>query len=194
MEFTWGGLIQDAKKASEPITEGQHRVRITDASAGQSSTGKLMFTIKTEILEGTDAKRKMTTNLTVSPENGTALAIFFQNMSAIGIPDTFFAQEPQPDQIAQAMIGREVTVVVKHETWQGVKRGKIDRWLNTGAGVPGVPTGPLAPGAVVGAPGPVLPTSSSSVAAAPTTPAVPTTPPAGAGPVAPSDAPPPLPI
>lgn len=198
MEMSWNALVQDAKKASEPITQGQHRVRIIDATAGQSSTNKLMFTIKTEIIDGPDVKRKMTTNLTVSPENGTALAIFFQNMAAIGIPQSFFEQEPTPDHIAAAMIGREVTVVVKHETWQGVLRGKIDRWLNTGPAVPGVPTGPVAPGAVVGAPGPVLPTANSSLPTAPATPAVPTTPPSPApqtsGPAAPTDAPPPLPI
>jgi hypothetical protein len=189
-EFTWGQLMQDAKKASEPIAEGQHKVRIVEASATRSSTGKLMFVIKAEILEGNDAKRKITSNLTLSPDNGTALAIFFRNMEAIGIPESFFTQEPNPDQVASAMIGRECGIVVKHGEWQGVKRGNVDRWIQLGGGLGGLPTGPVAPGAVVGAPGPVLPTSSSSPAAAPV---VGNGPIVGAGPTAP-DAAPPLPI
>lgn len=196
-EFSWAQLMQDAKKASEPISEGVHPARIIECNAGQSSTGKLMFTIKVEITGGPDAKRKTTTNLTLSPENGTALAIFFQNLDAIGIPESFFAQEPNPDQIAAAMVGRMVDVKIKHEVWQGVTRGKIDRWIKQGGGLGGLPTGPVAPGTVVGVPGPVLPTANSSLPASPATPAVPTTPatPAPqAGPTAPTDAPPPLPI
>jgi hypothetical protein len=206
VETTWGALIKDAQKASEPITEGKTRIRIIDVQAGQSSTGKLMFTIKSEIIQdGPDIKRKTTTNLTLSPENGTALAIFFQNMEAIGLDSTFFAQEPNPDQVAAAMIGRECDVIIKHETWQNVKRGKIDRWVKSGGGLIGLPTGPIAPGTVVGAAGPPLPTSNSSLPAAgpspvvpsavlPTSPQVGPGPVVGTGPTAPTNAPPPLPI
>jgi hypothetical protein len=183
--------MQDAKKAAEPIAEGKTRVKIVDAQAGQSSTGKVMFTLKCEILEGPDTKRKTTTNITLSPENGTALAIFFQNMTAIGLDDAFFAQEPSPDQVAAAMIAREADVMIKHETWQGVKRGKIDRWLAPMGGGLSLPTGPIAPGTVVGPAGPPLPTTNSSQ---PTVPVVGAGPTVGSGPAAPADVPPPLPI
>lgn len=197
METTWGALMQDAKKASEPIVEGRTRVRILDSQAGMSSTGKVMFTLKTELISGPDAKRKLTSNITLSPENGTALAIFFQNMEAMGIGMEFFASEPTPDQVAAAMIGREVDVMIKHETWQGVKRGKIDRWMKADGLAP---SGPVAPGTVVGPAGPPLPTANSSLptagpaavvpsAAPSTTPQIPT-----GGPTVPTDAPPPLPI
>lgn len=191
METTWGALIKDAQKASEPVAEGKTRVRIVDSQATKSSTGKLMFNVKTELLTGPDVKRKITTNITLSPENGTALAIFFQNMDAMGLDATFFAQEPNPDQVAAAMIGREADVMIKHETWQGVVRGKIDRWIKSGDGLAGLPTGPIAPGTVVGPAGPPLPTANSSLPVASTTPAVPTS---QSNPAAPADAPPPLPI
>lgn len=200
METTWGALIKDAQKASEPIAEGKTRIKIIDVTAGQSSTGKLMFTIKAEIIQdGPDIKRKTTSNLTLSPENGTALAIFFQNMEAIGLDSTFFEQEPNPDQVAAAMIGRECDVMIKHSTWQGVKRGQIDRWVKSGGGLGGLPTaGPIAPGTVVGPAGPPLPTANATPAvpsAGPaTSPQVGTGPTIGSGPAVPTDAPPPLPI
>lgn len=205
METTWAALMQDAKKASEPIAAGKTRIRVVDSTATTSSTGKLMFTIKAEILEGVDAKRKTTSNLTLSPENGTALAIFFQNMDALGLDDAFFALEPNPDQIAAAMIGRECDVIIKHSTWQGVTRGQIDRWIKSGGGLSGLPTGPIAPGTVVGPAGPPLPTANSSLPTAGPSPVVPSAVPStspqvgagptvGTGPVAPTDAPPPLPI
>lgn len=195
-EFQWSQLQQDAKKASEPIAEGRHSVKVVDVTAGRSSTGKLMFTIKLEITDGPEAKRRVTTNLTLSPENGTALAIFFRNMEAIGLPGSFFDQEPSPDQIAGAMLGRQVDVMIKHGEWQGVKRGNVDRWLPSSTALGG--GGPVAPGTVVGPAGPPLPTANTGPTAGPTppqssVPGVGAGPTIGAGPAAP-DGPPALPI
>jgi hypothetical protein len=188
METTWGALMKDAKVAAEPVPEGEHPVKITDCQATNASTGKLMFKLVAEILEGPAAKRKVYGNLVLSPENSTALAMFFKNMTAIGLGDEFFAQEPNPDQVARNCIGRQARVVIKHREWLGNKRGDIDRWVPALGGGLG---GPIAPGTVVGPAGPPLPTANSSPTPVPTVGAGPTI---GAGPVAPSDAPPPLPI
>lgn len=201
--LNWADLLKNAKVASEPVPEGEHPVRITDCQATQSQNGKPMLKITAEITEGPAAKRKVYGNLVLSEENGTALAIFFRNLDAIGLGEDFLAQGPTFDQVASNCIGRTPRVVIKHRTWNGTVRGDIDRWVAPLGG--GLGAGPVAPGAVVGPAGPPLPTANSSLPTTPTTPAVPTTPPAatpqvgtgptvGSGPVAPADAPPPLPI
>lgn len=194
-EATWGELMANAKKAAEPVSEGDHNVKIVDAEATRASTGSLMFKFKAEIQDGPDIKRKLYGNLVVSPDNGTALAIFFRNMAALGLGDEFFAANPSPDAVASAMFNRTAKVHVKHKTWQGVVRGEIDRWYNAGEG--GLSLGPVAPGTVTGmAPAP-LPTGATPLPTA--TPAAPaalpteTSKPAGPTPPA-TDAPPALPI
>lgn len=203
-EATWGDLIANAKKASEPVSEADHMVKITNAEATKASTGSLMFKFTAEITEGPDVKRKLYGNLVVSVDNGTALAIFFRNMAALGLDENFFAGNPSPDAVASAMFNRTAKVHVKHKTWQGVVRGEIDRWYAPGEG--GLSIGPVAPGTVIGnAPAP-LPTGATplptATPAATPSPALPTTTPQVAkaetpapGPVAPAaDAPPALPI
>lgn len=202
-EATWGELIQNAKKASEPVAEMDHNVKIVNAEATRASTGSLMFKYTAEIIDGPDVKRKLYGNLVVSPDNGTALAIFFRNMAALGIDENFFAANPSPDAVAAAMFNRTAKVHVKHKVWQGVTRGEIDRWYAPGEG--GLSLGPVAPGTVIGnAPAPLptgatpLPTAGSATPAGPTAPV--TTEKAAAplpqsGPMPPSaDAPPALPI
>lgn len=171
-EATWGDLMQQAKGQLELIPDGDETVKILDSQATKASTGKLMFVVKVEIADGPHVKRKMTTNIVLSDDNPMALAIFFRNMENIGIPAAFFAQEPNPDQVAGAMIGRQARVKIGHKNWQGVDRNEVKAWLPPlGGGLGGaLPTGPVAPGTVVGPAGPPLPTS-----AAPTTPSAPST-------------------
>jgi len=186
---SWADLMKNAKIASQPVTEGEHPVRITDAQAVQASTGKPMIKITAEILEGPDAKRKVYGQQVLSEDNGMALAIFFRTMEAIGLDDAFFSHEPSMGQVASNLIGRQARVVIKHREWNGATRSEIDRWLpSLGGGLAG---GPIAPGTVVGPAGPPLPTANSSLPTQPATPTVPTSQP---GPVAPTDAPPALPI
>lgn len=200
-EATWGQLIQQAQGQLDLIPDGDVDVKIIDSQATKASTGKLMFKVKVEIADGPNIKRKLTTNIVVSDDNPMALAIFFRNMENIGLPSSFFSQEPNPDQVASAMVGRPARVKIGHRVWQGVDRNEVTAWLPPLGGGLG---GPVAPGTVVGPAGPPLPTSAtvpSTPAATPATP-VPTQTPApvvgngptvGAGPAAPSG-PPALPI
>lgn len=198
-EATWGELMKSAQIASEPIPEGQQNVKIIDAQATKTSAGdKLMFRIKLEILDGPAVKRRLTTNQVVSPENGAALAIFFRSMEAIGLDANFFAGDPNPDQVAAAMLNRQASVIIKHGSWNGGVTSNVDRWIAQGGGT-GLPAGPVAPGTVVGPAGPPLPTGATP--ALPAASALPTASPQMAkaetltpGPVAPTNAPPALPI
>lgn len=205
-EATWGELMANAKKAAEPVAETDHNIKIVNSEATRASTGSLMFKYSAEIQDGPDVKRKLYGNLVVSPDNGTALAIFFRNMAALGLGDEFFAANPSPEAVASAMMNRTARVHVKHKTWQGVVRGEIDRWYAPGEGGLSLgPAGPVAPGTVTGmAPAP-LPTGATplpmAAPVAPVGPIVPATsekpadPLPQAGPTPPSaDTPPALPI
>lgn len=203
-EATWGELLNQAKGQLDLVPDGDYNVKIIDAQATNATTGARMFKVKVEITEGPNVKRRVSTNLVVSPENPMALAIFFRNMENIGIGADFFAQNPSPDAVASVMLNRPARVKIGHKAWQGVDRNEVQGWLppmGAQGGAPGLPGagGPVAPGTVIGAPGPVLPTSATPSAAAASTPSVPTDKPADkpatpSGPVAPTDAPPALPI
>ena len=214
-EATWGDLMNAAKGQLELIPDGEQNVKIVDSEATQASTGALMFKVKVQIEDGPHIKRKLTTNLVVSTDNPVALAIFFRNMENMGLNADFFAANPNPGQVASAMLNRMARVNVGHKTWNGVERNEIKGWLPPASGGPGLGLpgsgGPVAPGTVIGPAGPPLPTSAVPTAtptAAPSAPSTPTatpTPPqstvpvvgngptVGAGPSAP-DSPPPLPI
>ena len=158
-EATWGQLVQQAQGQLELIPDGDVNVQIIDSQATKASTGKLMFKVKIEVTEGPNVKRKLITNIVVSDDNPMALAIFFRNMENIGIPQSFFLQEPNPDQVASAMIGRAARVKIGHKNWQGVDRNEVSAWLPPLGG--GLGAGPISPTTVVGPAGPPLPTSAA---------------------------------
>lgn len=197
-EFSFIDLMNQAKGQLDLVPDGDYSIKIIDAQATKASTGALMFKVKVEITDGPNVKRRVPTNLVVSTENPMALAIFFRNMENIGLDANFFGQNPNPDQVASAMVNRPARVKIGHKPWQGVDRNEVQGWLpSMGGGAAGLPgtAGPVAPGTVIGAPGPVLPTGATPSAAAAPAASVPTTKPATpSGPVAPTDAPPALPI
>lgn len=193
---TWGELMKSAKAGTQPVPDGDYEVKVVDAQATKSSTDKLMFKVKFEITSGPHVKRRVPNQYTVSDENPVALAIFFRNMEAMGLDEGFFAANPNPDQVASALLNRVCRITLKTEAWQGVDRNKVAATLPPLAG------GPMAPGVATG-PATLMPTPGATPApmavptptapAAPTTPAVAPTPTPGQGPAAPSG-PPPLPI
>ena len=191
---TWGELMKSAKAGTAPVPNGDYEVKVVEAQATKSSTDKLMFKVKFEIIEGPHVKRRVPNQYTVSTDNPVALAIFFRNMAAMGLDEAFFDGNPNPDQVASALLNRVCRVTLTTEAWQGVDRNKV------AATLPSLGSGPMAPGVAVGpatvlpTPGatPALPTPSTSTSADPS-PTVGAGPTVGQGPDAPSG-PPPLPI
>lgn len=131
--LNWGDLIKDAGEVSssyEPLPDGEYDLTVIEATAKVTATGKTIFSLKTQVEGGAYNKRFVWDNLTVSPENKNALAIFFGKMHAMGITQQFFTQVPAPTnaQIEQVLIGRKFRGTVGSRVYNGNKRNEIRKY------------------------------------------------------------------
>lgn len=116
---SWGALAQKAAEAPgggsfEPLPPGKYQVKVEAAEARQTQTNKLMFVLTLVVTAGTHAGRKVWTNMVLSPENATALSIFFRQMAAIGADANFFATEPDEPTICARIIDKTAVAVVAY--------------------------------------------------------------------------------
>ena len=123
--INWGQLMKESGGAAEPLPNGDYDCKVTRAEAAKTSNGKLMFKLTFEVIAGPHTRRKIWGNQTVSPENPTALGIFFSQMKALGLDANFFGAQPSPGQVAGAMEGRFARVNVGQRTWQGQLRNEV---------------------------------------------------------------------
>jgi hypothetical protein len=97
--LNWADLVKDAGEATsgnyDPLPDGDYDLKVVEAPAGTTSTGKTMFKLKAQITSGPFANRLIWDNITISPENKNALNIFFSKMAALGIPREFFLTTAQ---------------------------------------------------------------------------------------------------
>lgn len=174
-EIDWASLQKEAEDVLVP--DGEYPLIVLDATATQASTGKPMIKLVLAIIEGPKKDRKIYTQLTLSPENPVALKMWFQQLAAFGIGPEFFATKPTMEQLATALKNRGVVAKIGQREWQGSNRNNVESYKMY------VPTGPIPPGLVLGAPiagpvaslvtpGPVIPGSTNGPVASP----VPTTP------------------
>ena len=101
--INWGQLMKESGGAAEPLPNGDYDCKVAKAEAAKTSNGKLMFKLTFEVIAGPHTRRKIWDNQTVSPENPTALGIFFSQMKALGLDANFFGAQPSPDQVAGEM-------------------------------------------------------------------------------------------
>lgn len=154
----WG----QARKAAITVLEGDFPVVITEAAAGRSADGnKDNIKVKMTITSGDYVNRKLFDTLTISPDSGGAMAMFFKAMEAFGMGDTFFATCPQGSAgvalMAANMQGKEITATLKGEVFQGINREKVKGYKPRGAAVAGGAPVPLvAAPLVLAAPVPVV--------------------------------------
>lgn len=166
-EIDWAALQKDAKEASL-IPDGEYQAVCIETLATTSSNGKPMIKHKCQITDGPQKGKKVSSQLTVSPESPIALRIFFQNLEAFGITADFFTVNPQLESVASAMRNRPITIEVETRAWQGIDRNGIKSIRPPRSGAP------TAPGVTVGPPVPVPPGAAPVVPSA--APAVPPTP------------------
>ena len=105
----WLDLMKDSQSAGggfAPLPEGDYDLKVLEASATTTSTGKPMFKLKNEVQSGPHAKRLVWDNIVVSTDNPTALGFFFRKMKALGLDENFFATGPGDGQITSALTGR----------------------------------------------------------------------------------------
>lgn len=197
MSVNWGELMAGGAAEFQPVPKGNYDVFVDAAEPKQSTTGKLMFALKYKIESGPQAGRTVFNNITLTTDNPNALRFFFLNMKAMNITQEFFAQNPSPSVIAQALIGQHCRIEVDHRPYQGQMRENVKSIMPAGgtfaggaitgpsAPISGLPTaGPVA-AASNGIPSPQMPTQpvSAPVAPVPTVAVAPVAPSPSASPV-----------
>jgi hypothetical protein len=175
--LNWGDLVKDAGETAsggnyEPLPDGDYDLKVIEASATTSQSGKTMFKITTEVQVGPHAKRRVWDNLVISPESSNALGIFFSKMAALGLPREFFTNNnPTNAQIESMLVGRTFRAQIGSRTWNGSKRNELKRYyVQQTAGT--VSAQAAAPAAPVVPPAPPAP-STAGVAVPPAPPAAP---------------------
>ncbi len=175
--LNWGDLVKDAGDGGntfEPLPDGDYELKVIEAKATVSQSGKTMFKITTEVQVGAHAKRRVWDNLVVSPENSNALAIFFGKMAALGLPKDYFLSSPSNAQIEAAILNRPFRGQVGSRVWQGEKRNEIKKYyvIQQGAAPVAAAGVALAPAAAPApAPAPAPAAAPAPVAAPPAPPA-----------------------
>lgn len=179
--LNWSDLVKEAGEVGnyEPLPDGDYDLKVVEATAKVSGSGKTMFSVKTEVQSGPHAKRLVWDNLVVSPDSSAALGIFFKKMAALGLNRAYFDQNPSNAQIESALIGRTFRAQIGSRVWQGNKKNEIKMYYAVPAGTPET-AAPVAAAVYAAAPAPA-PAPAPAVAPAPA--------PAPAAPIAATDAP-----
>ena len=164
--LNWSDLVKEAGEVGnyEPLPDGDYDLKVTEATAKVSQSGKTMFSLKTEVQAGPHAKRLVWDNLVVSPDSSAALGMFFKKMSALGLNKAYFDQNPSNAQIEQALIGRSFRGQVGSRVWQGSKKNEIKMYYVLPTDATAAPA--TAPAPVAAAPAPA-PAPAPAVAPAP---------------------------
>lgn len=165
--LNWAELIKSAGDVSsnyEALPDGEYDLTVVEATAKVTTSGKTMFSLKTQVNGGPYNNRLVWDNLVISPENQKALGIFFAKMGALGIPQDYFMRVPTPTngEIESVLVGRKFRGTVGSRIYNGNKRNEIRRYHSSGQQT----NTPVAP--------------QGAVAAAPQTPAAPPPPPPAA--------------
>ena len=128
--LNWSDLIKDAGETAsyEALPDGDYDLVVLEGTAKVTQSGKTMFALKAQVETGAHAKRLVWDNLVVSPDNPTALGIFFRKMHSLGLGKDFFDRSPTNAQIEQAMIGRKFRGQIGSRTYNGNKKNEIKNY------------------------------------------------------------------
>lgn len=111
-------------RTSEPLPVGEYPLVITECTAKLTSTGKNMLSLKAVVDGGPHNNRPVWDNLVISPDNETAMRIFFGKMGALGLQD-YLAQNPELGQLANAMLNRRFVGKLGTSEYRGKTRNEI---------------------------------------------------------------------
>jgi hypothetical protein len=187
--INWNDLVKEAGETSnyEPLPDGDYELKVTEAKATTTQTGKTMFKLTTEVISGPHAKRRVWDNLVITTDNPKALGMFFMKMTVLGLGKEYFSTNPTNAQIEAALVNRTFRATLGTRTYNGNRSNEIKQYhvirTEGAAGVSAAAPAPAPAPAPAAAPAPSTPFDGPSVAPAPA-PA-----PAPAAPVSSEDAP-----
>lgn len=114
---------------------GTYDVRVVAGEAKSTSAGKDMIVVKFEIVGGPHGGRKVPNNFVISPENANALGFFFRHMRALGLDAAYFSQNPTPQAVAAALVGKTCQIEVGTRTWNGEEREDVKKIMPSSSAV-----------------------------------------------------------
>lgn len=158
--INWADLVKQAGDAGgsgnfEPLPDGDYELKVIQAEAKTTSTGKIMFKVTNEVQGGPFAKRRVWDQLVVTTDNPKAMNMFFMKASSMGLGKTFWDANPSNAQVEQALNGRAFRATLGKRTYNGTESNEIKRYFPTQAAA----ETPFAPGAAVPPPPPAPPAS-----------------------------------
>lgn len=119
MTIDWNTLMGDAEDGFTLAPPGDYGVVVREAEAMTYSTGSRGIKAKFAIESGPNAGSIIFNNFVIVPDKPKALGFFFRNMKTLGVDGDFFAKNPPLEALAEFIIGRRVTVTIKHREYNG---------------------------------------------------------------------------
>lgn len=123
-DFSFKELSKDANT----VLTGDHEVVITKTEVAKSQNGKPMIKCDLKVTTGPFAGRVIKHNFTISADNPNAMKMFFAQMTALGLDEAYFDNDPPMAQVAGDLLGRTATATLEPNTWQGVTREQVKTW------------------------------------------------------------------
>jgi hypothetical protein len=112
----WAGMMANSQKIGEPIPEGDYPAVCEDASFTQSRAGEPQWKITWKIVGGAHNNRRVldSQTLATAPDEKGAQrrGFFFRDMKSLGMDDSFFAQMPPGELVAQRIVGLQAMLTV----------------------------------------------------------------------------------
>lgn len=114
--ISWDALVDaagEAGKAFEPLPDDNYNFVVSEATVGESKTGKKSIGITAIVESGPNAKRKVWNTWYISPENANALAYFFREMAIFGLPLEFWKSSPSDEAIINSLVNKRFVGTLK---------------------------------------------------------------------------------
>lgn len=159
MPLRFGDLYKESADALKPLPDGEYEAVVSDAEATKSQNDKPMIRIKLAVTTPGGQKKVIPTQLVVSMENPTALAIFFRHMEAFGLGADFWTNDTRLEDAVAAMRDRRVRVVLGTSSWNDQPRNDVKNYL---APLGGPLVGGVVKPAVLGQPAAAAPLGATS--------------------------------
>ena len=156
---SWSDLLDDAGGAGtdfEPIPDGDYDFVIVKSTAEQTKNSKTMYKVQCKVESGPYKDRTVWNNFVISPENPTALSIFFRQMNILGLDRTFWMTNPSDHHVAEQLQGKRFRGQVAIRSYNGSESNEIKQFYTPKVAPAGPGSGPSAPAAAPAA-GPAAP-------------------------------------
>jgi hypothetical protein len=121
----WNALQQQAAQATAAIPAGDYDMVVSACQYVTSSTGKPMYKTTMRVETGSFAGKSFINNFVLSGDNPNALRMFFRQLATLGLDANFFASNPTPETVANALVNRRARVSLKTRTWNGEERNEM---------------------------------------------------------------------